>query len=275
MSRDFPVHCLFTRRKPSRHPDLGLDVEAVIEMPARTAPLLCELHTHTTWSDGALTMRELVDLYGSLGFDVLAVTDHSCRADDPWIAPEDRAPRGVHAGNYADYLGELDDEAARALDRYDMLLLPGLELTWNDLDAFRAAHALALGIRTFVPLDDGFEAALATAREAGAAIVAAHPFADEADQSAARTTRRFAHDRERLAPLVDRYELFNRTRLFAWVEEARLPFVATGDFHQTEHLAGWKTLMPCAKDTATLIGYLRSELPVYLTRFDVDEKVAA
>jgi predicted metal-dependent phosphoesterase TrpH len=247
----------------------------VIEMRARTAPLLCELHAHTTWSDGDLSLRGLVDLYGSLGFDAVCVTDHSCRRDDPWLAPEDRGERGVQIANHRAYLAEIRREAARARDRYDLLLLPGLELTWNDLDPLCAAHALALGLHAFVSMDDGFEAALAAAREAGAAIVAAHPFADEADRSAARTTRRFAHDRERLAPLVDRYELFNRTRLFSWVEEARLPFVATGDFHRQEHLAGWKTLVPCAKDPATLIGYLRSELPVYLTRLDVDERKAA
>lgn len=123
-------------------------------------------------------------------------------------------------------------------------------------------------------MDDGFDAALATAREAGAAIVAAHPFDDEADNSPARTTHRFAHDRNALATLVDRHELFNRTRVFAWVEETRLPFVATGDFHRQEHLAGWKTLLPCTKEWASVIGYLRSELPVYLTRLDRDERVA-
>jgi 3',5'-nucleoside bisphosphate phosphatase len=42
--------------------------------------LLCELHAHTTWSDGALTVPELVDLYGRSGFDVLAITDHVVRA---------------------------------------------------------------------------------------------------------------------------------------------------------------------------------------------------
>jgi 3',5'-nucleoside bisphosphate phosphatase len=245
------------------------------EMRTRPAPLLCELHAHTTWSDGALVLRELVDLYGGLGFDVLAVTDHACRADDPWLPEGDRGPRAVHAGNYGAYLADLESEAQRARERYDLLLVPGLELTWNDLDPLRAAHALALGLRTFVPVDDGLEAALAGAREAEAAIVAAHPFENDADSSAARTTRRFAHDREALAPLVDRYELFNRTRLFSWVEEARLPFVASGDFHRREHLAGWKTLVPCAKDEQALIGYLRSELPVYLTRLDLDERVAA
>ena len=47
------------------------------EMATKLAPLLCELHAHTTWSDGALSVRELADLYGRAGFDVLAVTDHS------------------------------------------------------------------------------------------------------------------------------------------------------------------------------------------------------
>jgi 3',5'-nucleoside bisphosphate phosphatase len=243
-------------------------------MRTRPAPLLCELHAHTTWSDGALSLRELVDLYGGLGFDVLCVTDHTCRVDDPWLPADERVPRAVHAGNHADYLAAVATEAARARDRYDLLLLPGLELTWNDLDPLRAAHALAVGLRSFVSVEDGLEAALAGAREAGAAIVAAHPFAEDGDSSAARTTRRFAHD-QALTPLVDRYELFNRTHLFSWVEEARLPFVACGDFHRPEHLAGWKTLVPCAKDEETLVGYLRSELPVYLTRLDVDERVAA
>jgi hypothetical protein len=41
-----------------------------------TPPLLCELHAHSTWSDGDLTLTELVDLYGMHGFDVLCVTDH-------------------------------------------------------------------------------------------------------------------------------------------------------------------------------------------------------
>ena len=244
-------------------------------MKTRPAPLPCELHAHTTWSDGTLTLRVLVDLYGGLGFDALCVTDHTCRADDPWLPEAEQGSTGGARGQLRRYLAELNREADRARERYDLLLLPGLELTWNDLDPLRAAHALALGLRTFVGMDDGLEAALSRARQAGAAIVAAHPFADEADASAARTTRRFAHDRERLGPLVDRYELFNRTRLFSWVEEARLPFVACGDFHRLEHLGGWKTLVPCAKDERTLVAYLRSERPVYLTRLDTDERVAA
>jgi hypothetical protein len=43
-------------------------------MRAGAPSLLCELHAHTTWSDGDLSLEKLVDLYGSAGFDVLCVT---------------------------------------------------------------------------------------------------------------------------------------------------------------------------------------------------------
>ena len=39
----------------------------MVAMPTKQSPLLCELHAHTTWSDGALTPRELCDAYGRFG----------------------------------------------------------------------------------------------------------------------------------------------------------------------------------------------------------------
>ncbi len=49
-------------------------------------PLLCELHAHSTWSDGDLPISKLVDLYGQSGFDVLCVTDHVGRTGE-WHDP--------------------------------------------------------------------------------------------------------------------------------------------------------------------------------------------
>ena len=81
-----------------------------------------------------------------------------------------------------------------------------------------------------------------------------------------------AHGRLRLrrdrAGAVDRFELVNRHEVFGWVADARLPAVATGDFHRPEHLASWKTLLPCAKAEASVVGYLRSPAPAYLVRFE-------
>jgi predicted metal-dependent phosphoesterase TrpH len=225
-------------------------------MPTKSPPLLCELHAHTTWSDGSLTVRELCDLYGRRGFDVLAVTDH---------AP--REARHIQPGNFAAYLEEVEAEAARARELYDLLVIPGLELTYDDPDPLEAAHVVAVGLRAFVGLDEGLEFALASARAHGAALVAAHPYAPEQLAGATRTTAAFGAHPE-LAPLVDRFELFNRHTLFAWVAAAGHPAVASGDFHRPEHLSTWKTLLPCVKDEAALLGYLRSSRPAFLVRLD-------
>ncbi len=230
------------------------------------APLLAELHAHTTWSDGALTPAELVDLYGSEGFDVLCITDHALRITS---ARNSAAPsRSVHAGNHAAYLKEIGREAARGLREYGLIVLPGLELTDNHPDPDLAAHALAIGLDRFVSVEDGIEAALAEAADAGAALVAAHPHDTESSSTPGRLTRRFARDRETLGPLVHRYELFNRTQLFRWVSDANLPHIATGDFHRHEHLAGWKTCVPCERDGQAVVAHLSSRAPVYLSLRD-------
>jgi hypothetical protein len=148
-------------------------------MRRKIEPLLCELHAHTRWSDGAFTVPEIVDLYGRNGFDVLCVTDHVNRSDDPWL-PADAPACGITRANFDDYLAELDAQAERAMREYGLLLLAGAELTYNDLDPYLAAHAVAVGCRTFVSVDDGLDVALANARGEGAALVAAHPVSSEA-----------------------------------------------------------------------------------------------
>jgi predicted metal-dependent phosphoesterase TrpH len=223
------------------------------QMPTKPTPLLCELHAHTTWSDGELTVRELCDLYGRRGFDVLAVTDH---------APRDA--KHVHAGNYDAYLRAVRAEALRARDLYDLLVIPGLELTYDDPDPLAAGHAVAIGLRGYVDVAGGLEPALVRARTGGAALVAAHPYSPDELAAATRGTAAFAA-RPELAELVDRYELFNRATLFSWVAAAGHPTVATGDFHRPEHLATWKTLLPCAKTRRGVVDHLRSALPAYLT----------
>jgi predicted metal-dependent phosphoesterase TrpH len=225
-------------------------------MPTKSPPLLCELHAHTRWSDGSLTVRELCDLYGRRGFDVLAVTDH---------AP--REPRHIQVGNFAAYLEEVEAEAMRARELYDLLVIPRIELTYDDPDPLSSAHVVAVGLRDYVDLADGLEIALASARAHGAALIAAHPYAPEQLAGATRTTAAFGAHPE-LAPLVDRFELFNRHTLFGWVAAAGLPAVASGDFHRLEHLSTWKTLLPCVKDEAAVVGYLRSPRPAFLVRLD-------
>jgi predicted metal-dependent phosphoesterase TrpH len=243
-------------------------------MRARVEPLLAELHAHTTWSDGVMTPRELIDLYGRQGFDVLCVTDHVVRTDDPWC---DRGGTafGVAEREYPRFAAELAAEADRALALYGLVVVvPGLELTYNDLDPAAAAHAVAVGLRTFVSVDDGIAGALEKATAAGAALIAAHPYDGEPAPSASRLRQRFAQDRG-LAELVHRFELFNRSQPFSWVAQAGHPAVAAGDTHLPEHLYGWKTLIPCARNERAIVDYLRSRRPVYLTHLERGRRLIA
>jgi len=228
------------------------------EMPIKQSPLLCELHAHTTWSDGLLSPRELCDLYGRSGFDVLAITDHAMIGG------------GVQPEQFDQYLAAIETENERALRLYDLLVLPGLELTVEDADVTRAGHAVAVGLRSHIDVAAGLEPSLRAARAHGAALVAAHPYSPAEAAGTPRGTAAFAAEPERWAPLVDRFELFNRTTLFGWVADAGLPAVANGDFHEPEHLGGWKTLLPCWKHERAIVEYLCSTRPAYLVRLEPD-----
>jgi hypothetical protein len=226
--------------------------------------LLCELHAHTTWSDGYLTLPELVDLYGRHEFDVLCITDHVVRLDDP-------VATAVDSWTWPAYLRAVQAEAERALDDYGLLVVPGLELSDNHEDPDRSAHALALGLERHIAVDEGIVAALEAANEQGAALVAAHPYC-AGDWTPLRPTRRIARELETFRGLIHRYELFNRDEVFSWVAEARLPAIASGDVHRHTHLASWKTLLPCEKDPAAVVDYLRSAGRVFLMPFALDRR---
>jgi predicted metal-dependent phosphoesterase TrpH len=222
--------------------------------------LVCELHAHSTWSDGHLTLRELVDLHGGAGFDVLCVTDHVFRLDDP-------SPNGVDAWTWPAYAAAVREEAERALSEYGLIVIPGLELSDNQDDPDLSAHALAIGLERHITMDAGLVPALEAANDQGAVVVAAHPYS-ASDWTPMRPTRRLWRERETLRGLIHRYELFNRREVFSWIAAENLPPVATGDVHRREHLGSWKTLLPCDRDPLAVIAHLRSQGRVLLTPFD-------
>jgi hypothetical protein len=224
--------------------------------------LLCELHAHSCWSDGDLELADVVDLYGCAGFDVLCITDHVVRDG-----------RMLTAAVHTEYLAEIRRQAARARRRHGLLVLPGLELTWDDADSEQAAHAVAVGLDRFVGLENGLDAAVETARDHGAAIIAAHPHGARPDSNPGRTTQRWWHD-PAVRSLAHRFELINRTQIFDWVAEAGLPAVANGDFHHPGHLATWKTVLPVEPDADAVVAYLRSQAPAMITRPSVLQALA-
>ena len=99
--------------------------------------------------------RELVDLYGTNGFDVLCVTDHVGRSGARWHDPRWRI---TDAQAFSDYLGEIEQEAWRADVRIRPARRPRARAHLRRRRSGTRAHAVAIGLRSLVSLDGGLEA---------------------------------------------------------------------------------------------------------------------
>jgi len=241
-------------------------------MPGYEPFLLCDFHTHTTWSDGRLSIRELVDLYGQTGhFDVIAITDHVLRRHDALaraarIATFGQRRYSVPEREFADYIGEIASEAERARRLYGMLVLPGIEVTRNHVRANKNAHIIALGVSHYISADESPEDVLREIRRQGAISIACHPHH--------RTTRRIEistcylwDNRDTLVDLVDLWEAANRDDLFSVTSLKHFPYVANSDFHRPKHLYSWKTLVRSRKTWPAIKAALTDNASIAITLY--------
>ena len=118
-----------------------------------TKMLLCDFHIHTTYSDGALPLPEVVDLFGRSGHDVIAITDHIVNRDNGLGRIAHAIRRSLDPESWKRYAEELAREAERAWRTYGMLVLPGAEMTRNTINRNTSVHILALGLADFLPAD--------------------------------------------------------------------------------------------------------------------------
>jgi predicted metal-dependent phosphoesterase TrpH len=221
--------------------------------------LLCDFHVHTTHSDGKLPMREVVDLFGRAGHDVIAITDHITDTNGMLGRAARLLGRTVTPESAPAYFAEIASEAARAWARYRMVVIPGAEITHNALTRDRSCHILALGITEYLSADRSPLQVLREIRRRGAVSVACHPH--EVKELFANTFYLW-NRRRRLAPYIDRWEVANRWDLFPAVSHAKLPSIATGDFHSEEHLYTWKTLVNARRDARSVLEVLRGPEPL-------------
>src|SRR6266849_9340282 len=132
-------------------------------MPGYEPFLLCDFHVHTTWSDGRLSVREVVDLHGQTGrFDVIALTDHILMKRDLLLRVGRMASLGlrhfsVTEERFGDYMADLAREARRARRLYDLLVIPGAEVTQNHIRSKKNSHVVALDLREFISADQPAE----------------------------------------------------------------------------------------------------------------------
>ena len=241
-------------------------------MPGYEPFLLCDFHVHTQWSDGKLSLAEVVDLYGSTGkFDVIAITDHILMKKDllaraARLASLGRRNYGVREEDFEAYLEDIRSEARRALRQYGMLVIPGAEITQNRLRGKKNSHIIALDIAKYVSADQPADDILREIRRQGALSIACHPHH--------RTTRRIEistcylwDHRDELSDLVDVWEAGNRDDLFSVTSLKHFPYVANSDFHKPKHLYSWKTLVRSEKNWPAVKQALRANVDIALTLF--------
>ncbi len=200
---------------------------------------LADLHMHSTFSDGKLTIPELVDLYGSRGFGAIAITDHLCETSTVLGKAAGYLNQTLTKATFPLYREILRTEAARARREYDMLLIPGIELTKNTVLNHRSAHVLALGVTEWIDANLSIEEICAEIRAQGGLAVAAHPVPTRRLE---KQTYFLWDRRERFAPHFDAWEVASGRVLFEEVLASGLPMVANSDLHRPSQLESWKTV---------------------------------
>lgn len=226
--------------------------------------LLCDFHIHTKYSDGSVELRRTIDLFGQAGFDVIAITDHVVNGDNSIGKLAHRFRLSIREDNFDEYISNIRQEAARALDKYGMLVVPGVEITKNYLSSDRSAHMLLIDIKEFIPACWSHEKIFLAAKEQQALIIACHPH-HMSDFS--RETLFLWNNRDKYAKYIDAWEIANRDDVFNVISLKKYPYIANSDFHRARHLYSWKTLLNCEKDVGSIKNCIRHNKGVAITLF--------
>jgi UDP-N-acetylglucosamine:LPS N-acetylglucosamine transferase len=227
--------------------------------------LLCDFHTHSVFSDGKLTIPELVDFYGQRGFDALCVTDHICDHTKLIGRVTNLTGLVLKLDQVDEYFQQIEKEKRRALDKYRMILMAGLEFNKDGLTKKSSAHLLAVDLKA--PINPGLSIiqTIAETHAQGALAIASHPH--EFTTHWGKNTLYFWENIDRYAPLLDAWEVANRDDIFNPIGLKRLPFVANSDFHKPKHIFSWKTVLFCDKDPESIKQCIRINRNVAITLY--------
>jgi predicted metal-dependent phosphoesterase TrpH len=230
--------------------------------------LLCDFHIHTHLSDGSLQLREVVDLYGENGFDVIAITDHTLdRGTRDRVEREKSRKYALGEEEFDSYLQTLWQETQRAWETYNLLVLPGTELT-NDTDDY---HILVLDVKKYIDPGLPVESIIEQAHLQGAIAVACHPHHKHSDSTHSSLYLWERYDQ--YAPLFDAWEVANRDDLFNVVGLKKSNYIANSDFHESWHLYSWKTLIHADKNNEAVKQAIRNNRNIAIHLFRKEKEI--
>lgn len=202
--------------------------------------ILSDFHIHSTFSDGKLSIPEIVDFFGSRGFGAIAITDHICQENNFVGKAAHYLGKTLTRATFPVYKEILKSEGERAWDQYQMRLIPGFELTKNALTNHRSAHVLALGVTDWISADLEIPEMSKAIRSQGGLSIAAHPLSPHAVQN--KPFYLWDHRRE-LESEFDAWEVTYHATLLKDVMNSSLKKLASSDFHKPFHMTSWKTMV--------------------------------
>lgn len=226
--------------------------------------LLCDFHIHTTFSDGSIDLPKTIDIFGQAGFDVIAITDHVVNSDSTIGAFANRFNISLSEKTFDTYMTAIRVEAERAMKKYGMLVIPGVEISKNYISNEKSAHMLILDIKEYIPADWSYERIFLDAKRQKALTVACHP---HAMSGLSKNTYFLWNNREKYAKYIDAWEVANRDDVFSVVGLKKYPYIANSDFHKARHIYSWKTLLNCEKEPAAVKNCIKNNRGVAITLF--------
>jgi len=237
--------------------------------------LLCDLHTHTTWSDGKLNVPEMVDFYGQRGFDCLCITDHLCDPKRLLGKLVNLTGMVIPPGEVEAYFEAIEREKKRAWAKYDLMLMAGVEFNKDGYTPKTSTHLLGVDLKQPIDPSLDIKQLIAEIHAQGGLAVASHPH--EMKSEWGKNTLYLWEHVDEYAPLIDAWEVANRDDIFNPVGLKKLPFIANSDFHKPKHIHSWKTLLYCEKEAEAIKHCIRVNRDVSITlyrdhRFGLDER---
>lgn len=220
--------------------------------------LKCDLHVHTSLSDGELTVREVVDLYGFHRFDAICITDHVW---DTKTIKDGREPvQGFPGRDWDGYIEGLRIEREYAWAEYEMLLIPGLEVTNNT----RQYHILAIDVKKCVSPDNSVPDIIEQIQDQQALAIAAHPGQDTRTR---KWDSKYLWDfQDTYRNMFDAWEVANRDDLYSFtsIKKNDFKYIASSDFHKDKHIYSWKTMVRGDKNEESIKAAIKHNLETYI-----------
>ncbi|HEU5397256.1 MAG TPA: PHP domain-containing protein, partial [Verrucomicrobiae bacterium] len=227
--------------------------------------LLCDFHIHSNYSDGKLSVPEIIDFYGEHGFDCICITDHLADPRRLLGTVSELVNLTLPQSQVGEYFAVIERERQRAWRRYGMLVMTGIEFNKDGYTKKTSAHLLGIDLKA--PIDASLEITetIAQIHAQGGLAVASHPHIMKSEWG--KNTLYLWENQEKFAPLLDAWEIANRNNIFNDIGLKRLPFIANSDFHKPKHIYSWKTLIHAEKDYEAIKECIRRNEHVAITLY--------